>query len=323
MRAKLATSRRVWTVTLICLAVFVACFALLPLLGAVKVDYARAWAGLEPDRQILAALRFPRVALALLAGGALALSGVLFQALLREALADPYTLGVSAGASLGAVIAITLGSRLVWLASMSGALVTLFLVLGVASTRRRISPFTLLMAGIIVNSICMAGILFLHSVSSFGESVAITRWLMGGIESVEPISLTGLGVIAVAGSGLSFWQARSWNVLAVGEEWAKVRGIPTSRLILTGYLTGSLLTGAVTSFTGPIGFIGLIVPHALRVGLGADHRLLVPASVLLGGAFLAVCDTVARVVLAPHDVPVGVITALLGGPFFIWLLRSR
>jgi iron complex transport system permease protein len=268
-------------------------------------------------------LRFPRVALALLAGGALALSGVLFQALLREALAEPYTLGVSAGASLGAVIAISLGWHTTWLSSIIGAVATLFLVLGAASSRRMISHFTLLMAGITLNSICMAGILFLHSIASFGQSVAITRWLMGGIESVEPASLIGLGLFVATASALSFWQARSWNVLAVGEEWAAVRGVPTTRLILIGYLTGSLVTGAVTSFTGPIGFIGLIVPHALRVSLGADHRLLVPAAVLLGGAFLAVCDTIARMVLAPHDVPVGVITALLGGPFFIWLLRSR
>lgn len=323
MANKLATGRRVWTVTLLSVAVFAACFALLPLIGAVEVDYAKALAGLEPDRQILTTLRFPRVALALLAGGALALSGLLFQALLREALADPYTLGVSAGASLGAVVAISVGWQAVWLSSVTGAVTTLFLVLGVASSGRMISRFTLLMAGIIINSICMAGILFLHSIASFGQSVAITRWLMGGIESVEPGGLIGLAGIAAVAAALSFWQARSWNVLAVGEEWAAVRGVPTTRLILTGYLTGSLLTGAVTSFTGPIGFIGLIVPHALRVGLGADHRLLVPASVLLGGAFLALCDTVARVVLAPHDVPVGVITALLGGPFFIWLLRSR
>ena len=323
MANKLATSRRVWTVTLLSLAVFLVCFAMLPLIGAVKVDYGRAWEGLEPDRQILATLRFPRVALALLAGGALALSGLLFQALLREALADPYTLGVSAGASLGAVIAISLGWHTTWLSSIVGAVSTLFLVLGAASSRRMISHFTLLMAGITLNSICMAGILFLHSIATFGQSVAITRWLMGGIESVEPASLIGLGVFVVAASVLSFWQGRSWNVLAVGEEWAAVRGVPTTRLILIGYLTGSLLTGAVTSFTGPIGFIGLIVPHALRVSLGADHRVLVPAAVLLGGAFLAVCDTIARVVLAPHDVPVGVITALLGGPFFIWLLRSR
>ena len=323
MGYKLATSRRVWTVTLVSLSVFIACFTLLPLVGAVDVDYQRAWEGLEPDRQILATLRFPRVALALLAGGALALSGLLFQALLRESLADPYTLGVSAGASLGAVIALSFGWRAVWMSSIAGAVTVLLVVLGVASSRRLISHFTLLMAGITINSICMAGILFLHSVATFGQSVAITRWLMGGIESVEAVNLFGLGMLVAAAAVCSYWQARSWNVLAVGEEWAVVRGVPTTRLILTGYLIGSLLTGAVTSMTGPIGFLGLIVPHALRISLGADHRLLVPASILLGGAFLAICDTVARIVLAPHDVPVGVITALLGGPFFIWLLRSR
>lgn len=320
---KLATSRRVWSVTLLSLAAFCLCLLLLPLVGSVAVDYRRAWAGAEPDHQILASLRFPRVALALVAGGALALAGALFQALLRNGLAEPYTLGVSAGASVGAVIAITAGFRAIWPSSIVAAVVTLAVVLGVASNKRMLSPFTLLMAGVTANSICMAIILFLHSVSSIGQSVAITRWLMGGIEGVDRATLALLSVLVAGSAVFCFAQARSWNVLAVGEEWAAVRGVATTRLMIGGYLAGSLMTGAVTALTGPIGFVGLIVPHALRISLGADHRLLMPASFLLGGVFLAVCDTVARTALAPSEIPVGVITAMLGGPFFIWLLRSR
>jgi iron complex transport system permease protein len=179
------------------------------------------------------------------------------------------------------------------------------------------------MAGITINSICMAAILFLHSVASTAQSIAITRWLMGGIEAVNATTLVWLTVAIVPALLYCFMQARSWNVLAIGEEWAAIRGVATTRLLLSGYLAGSLLTGIVTSLTGPIGFVGLIVPHAVRMLFGADHRVLIPASFFFGGAFLAICDTVARIALAPAEVPVGVITAMLGGPFFIWILRRR
>jgi iron complex transport system permease protein len=323
MSRKPATARRVWSVTLAAFVLFALCLALLPLVGSVPVDFTRAFAGLQPDHQILMTLRYPRVLVAMLAGGALALSGVLFQALLRDALATPYTLGVSAGASLGAVIAISAGWQLLWPSAVAGATATLLLVVGVAAKHRTVSPFTLLMAGVTVNSICTAGILFLHSVATLAQSVTITRWLMGGVEPASPPALAWLTTAAIAGLYVSFRQARGWNALAVGEEWAMLRGVSATRLIALGYMTGSLLTGMVTSLTGPIGFVGLIVPHALRMSLGADHRVLLPASFLLGGVFLGICDTVARVALAPAEIPVGVVTAALGGPFFIWLLRSR
>jgi iron complex transport system permease protein len=123
--------------------------------------------------------------------------------------------------------------------------------------------------------------------------------------------------------GYLFVKSRQWNLLAVGEEWAATRGVSTSGLILAGYLSGSFLTGTVTALTGPIGFIGLIVPHALRLKLGADHRILIPSSFFLGATFLALCDTISRTLLAPSEIPVGVITSIIGGPFFIWMLRSR
>lgn len=323
MSDKLATSRRVWSATAVTAAVFVACQIVLPLVGSVPVEVSKAFAGIEPDHQILTTLRIPRVALALVTGGALALSGVLFQALLRDALATPYTLGVSAGASLGAVIAISLGWAAIWPLSIAGALLALLLVLGVSARSRIVSPFTLLMAGVTINSICMAAILFLHSVATNTQSIVITRWLMGGIESVEVPSIVALAVLVAAAGLYTFRHARSWNALAIGEEWATVRGVAANRLTIAGYVAGSLLTGAVTALTGPIGFVGLIVPHALRLSLGADHRVLIPTSFFLGGAFLALCDTIARTAMAPAEVPVGVITAMLGGPFFIWLLRSR
>ena len=295
----------------------VACVA--PLIGSTSLH----WSGDATERAILLYARVPRVILAMLAGGALALSGVLFQALLRDALATPYTLGISSGAALGAVLAFCFHFPVVWMASITGAGVTLFLVLTIAAEGRRMSSFTLLLSGVTINSVAMAMILFLQNLATFGESFAIVRWLMGGLDAVSYSTLGWLAAAIFPVAAFIWSRARDWNLLAVGEEWAEARGVETARLMLAGYIAGSLLTGAVTSITGPIGFVGLIVPHALRLKLGADHRVLIPCSFLLGAAFLAVCDTVSRTILSPVEVPVGVITALLGGPFFIWMLRGK
>ena len=185
------------------------------------------------------------------------------------------------------------------------------------------SSFTLLLAGVTINSICLACILFLQYLADFGQSFAIVRWLLGGIDAVEYPTLAWLAAAVFPFVAYLMWRSRDWNLLAVGEEWAAARGVSASRLMLGGYLAGSFVAGSVTALTGPIGFVGLIVPHALRLRLGADHRLLIPCAFFTGAAFLAVCDTLARTVLAPTEVPVGVITAMLGGPFFIWVLRSK
>jgi iron complex transport system permease protein len=306
-----------------------ACVIVLPLIGSSPISYEKALAGVSPDAEILWQIRVPRVLLAMLAGGALTIAGVLFQALLRDALAAPYTLGVSSGASLGAVAAIAFGWRevaglsAIHAAAFAGAFLTLVLVLAAGTRRSTVSPFTLLLAGVTVNSICIAGILFLHNVATLGQSIAITRWLMGGIEPSEMKTIGWVAAGVLPAALYTFATSRQWNLIAVGEEWAQVRGVATSRYLVAGYVVSSFLTGAVTALTGPIGFVGLIVPHALRLAFGADHRLLVPSSFFLGAAFLGICDTVARTALAPAEVPVGVITAMLGGPFFIWILRTR
>ncbi len=329
MVIRAATSRKVWAASGAALLALLAICVLAPLIGPTSIGYSRAFAGLAPDSQILFYARVPRVLLAALAGGGLAVAGVLFQALLRDALATPYTLGVASGASLGAVIAIVAGAQAVaylpgvWSCATVGGMLTLLLVVGVASEGRRLSSFTLLLAGVTVNSMCIAVILFLQNLASFGQSFAIVRWLMGGIEAVDYSTIGWLALLVLPVCGFIFLYSREWNLLMVGEDWAAARGVSTSRLILAGYLAGSLLTGAITALTGPIGFIGLIVPHALRIRLGADHRVLIPCSFLAGAAFLVICDTVARTLLAPGEIPVGVITAILGGPFFVWLLRSK
>jgi len=329
MATREAAGRRFWPVVILSAAVAVAALLVLPLIGSAHISYARAFAGQSPDAEILFYARLPRVLLALLAGGALASAGTLFQALLRDALAEPYTLGVSSGASLGAVIAISAGLRkiaglpAIWVAAFLGAGLVLLLVLGIASEGRRMSSFTLLLAGVTINSICLASILFLQYIADFGQSFAIVHWLLGGIDPVEYSTLAWLAFAVLAFVAYLFWRARDWNLMAVGEDWAAARGVNTSRLMLAGYLAGSFVTGSLTALTGPIGFVGLIVPHALRLKLGADHRLLIPCAFFGGAAFLALCDTLARTVLAPTEIPVGVITAMAGGPFFIWILRSK
>ena len=313
----------------VCFALAAVVLIAAPLIGSTAASLPRALAGISPDREVLFELRLPRVILAMVAGACLSLAGALFQALLRDALATPYTLGVSSGAALGAVCSILLGFRLAlpfpvqWLGAIVGAALVLGLVLRLASDGPRMSSFTLLLAGVTINSICLALILFLHNFATLMQSFSITRWLMGGIDPVDTATLVWILAVVTPVAGFVLWRAREWNLLAVGEEWAESRGVDVQSLLRLGYLAGSLLTGVVTAFTGPIGFVGLIVPHALRMRLGADHRVLLPCSFLLGAAFLAICDTVARTILAPAEVPVGVLTALLGGPFFIWLLRSR
>ncbi len=321
--------RRFWLALLLSAAAAVAALIICPLIGPASISYSRAFAGFSPDHEILFDTRLPRVLLALLAGGSLAMAGVLFQALLRDALATPYTLGVSSGASLGAVLAICLGWRevgqlpAVWVSAFAGAALVLFLVLGIASEGRRMSSFTLLLAGVSINTICLAAILFLQYIANFGQTFAIVRWLMGGIDAIEYSTLAWAAGLVLPALIVLFLRARDWNLMAVGEDWAAAHGVSVRRLLLTGYLLGSFVAGSITALTGPIAFVGLIIPHALRLRVGADHRALMPCSLFSGAAFLAVSDTVARTVLAPTELPVGVVTALLGGPFFIWLLRSK
>lgn len=323
------TRKRFGTAVLASVAILGATLALAPLIGSSDASFARAWRGESPDHQILFAVRAPRVALAALAGGALALAGVIFQSLLRDALATPFTLGVSNGAALGAVVAICFGWRsvgpvpVIWAFALVGALVTITVVAGIASEGRRMSSFTLLLTGVAVNSMAMAAILFLHYSAGFTQSFEIVRWLMGGIDSPALSTLGWLTAAIALALGAAMRRANDLNLLAVGEDWAATRGVELGPLMKSAFVLGSLLTALVTAMTGPIGFVGLLAPHALRMVVGADHRVLIPTSFCVGGAFLAMCDTVARTAMAPAEIPVGVITAMLGGPFFIWLLRSR
>ncbi len=314
---------------LVAAAVLTAIVALVtPLIGPASINLWKAFHGVWPDAQMFFGVRWPRTLLALLAGGALAIAGVLFQALLRDPLATPYTLGVSSGASLGAVAAICLGLHTtaglpaLWVAALGGAAAVLVIVLAVAAEGRRVSSFTLLLAGVTVNSVVTSLIMLLHNLASVGQSFAIVHWLMGNIDPVDAGTLAALAAVVLPVSFVVCVFARQWNLVSVGEDWAAARGVSPQRLLIVGYVAGSVLTAAVTAVTGPIGFVGLVVPHALRLKLGADHRLLMPVSFLAGAAFLAICDTVARSIFTV-EIPVSVVTALAGGPCFIAMLRGR
>ena len=276
---------------------------------------------------IVLEVRLPRVLLAFLVGASLAAVGVALQALLRNPLADPYILGVSSGAALGAVLALQMGIGWAFagfstlhLFAFLGAGATIVTIYRVVVTEGRMPVHTLLLAGVIINAIISALILFITSVSDSTSAFRMFFWLMGNLTTLGYAGLGALALLAAVGIGLLGGQARNLNLLALGEETARGLGLAVERVKLLIFLTTALVTGAVVAVSGLIGFVGMVVPHAVRMVLGADHRLLLPAAALFGGVFLMVADTVARSLLAPTELPVGVITALCGGPFFIYLL---
>lgn len=309
--------------------VFLASVVLLPWVGAGPISVAKVLRHESPDYEILVQLRVTRTLLALIAGGALSLAGALFQAMLRDALATPYTLGISAGASLGAVVVIAAGWQLIWgipatwIGALAGAFAVLALVLGGFSKRRQISAFGLLLTGIAINSVCASLIIILGGFAGMSRTFSIARWLVGSVDSTSFTSLSILSSVVLALAIIVIAQARSWNLLAVGDQWAASRGVHIATLLRTGYLSGSILVAGAIALTGPIGFVGLIVPHLVRSKISPDHRVLLPSVFLFGGALLAACDAVGRIVLPPAEIPAGAVLALIGGPYLVWAIRQR
>jgi iron complex transport system permease protein len=287
----------------------------------------------SPDRvspeaaMIVRDLRLPRVLMALVAGGALSVAGVVFQAILKNPLADPFILGVSSGAALGTVIGALLirvpASAIGSLPAFVGALATVLIVFYVARIKERLYPNTMLLVGVIINAFFSAAIMAV--VSLFGSSglQGIFFWLMGDLSLVSMREVAVVASVSVAASVVVYYYARPMNLLLFGEESAASGGVDVERTKRVLFVAASLMTAAVVSATGVIGFVGLIIPHMIRMVLGPDHRVLIPASILLGGTFLLASDTVARTVVSPLELPVGVLTALLGAPFFVYLLRRQ
>ncbi len=294
--------------------------------GSVALEWTSLWQGLngtapEPVRQILL-LRLERALNALACGGLLALAGALLQVLLRNPLADPYVLGVSGGASAGALSALLLGLGGWWAATGSaflGALLSMMLVFGLAHGRGHWGPTRLLLTGVVVAAGWGALISFLLAISPDTHLRGMLFWLMGDL-SMTRLSAGGLALLGL-GMLVALPLARELNVLVRGELRAGALGVAVSRLRLVLYFAASLLTAGAVAIAGNIGFVGLVVPHLVRLLGGRDHRVLLPAAVLLGASLLLVADTLARTLLAPQQLPVGVVTALLGVPVFLYLLQ--
>lgn len=312
--------------------VLVAAMAISVSFGASGLGPADLWRALSADgdptaRSILLQLRLPRAVLAALVGGALGLSGCTFQALLRNPLADPYVLGVSGGAAVGAVAIVVTGIGVVlpWtlpVGAFLGAVAAMALVLEV--TRRaspgRMDTRVLILAGVIIGAFFNAIILLMLSVADVESFRSAVFWMMGNLSGADWGSTSLLAVLLVPTGVAVLSLARAFNLLSRGEEVAHYLGASVQRVKLTAYLAASLMVGAAVAAAGVIGFVGLIVPHAVRLAWGNDHRLLLPASFLAGTSFLLVADTVARLVVAPAELPTGVVTAVAGVPFFVALL---
>jgi iron complex transport system permease protein len=301
-----------------------------PMFGTRFIPVANFFNLTGTDALLLWKIRVPRILLAFAAGSALAVSGLAFQALFKNALATPFTLGISSGASLGAAVFIRFGLAAGLLKSVGtsvfaflGALLAVITVYGLTVVKKRMSTHTMLLAGVAVSFCFSSIILFLQYTADFEDSFQIIRWLMGGLEVAGYDSFYKIIPFVITGTAVIFKLNGELNIMTTGDDIAAVRGVDVKKTIELIFFFTSLMLAVVISVTGPIGFIGMMVPHICRLLIGMNHRYLVPATLFMGGSFLVICDTVARTLLAPVEIPVGVITSMIGGPFFLWLLLSE
>ncbi len=300
----------------------------LPFIGSQPLRFSAVFSGADNlDAAIFWSIRLPRVLFAFAVGAGLAITGAVFQALLRNDLATPYTLGVSAGGSFGAVLALKLNLVFgIWIfsslgfMSVLGSLLAMMVIYLLSKSRGVLSVYTLILAGVAISYFFSAFNLILQYLSDFTETMRMIRWLMGGLDTIGwhyPLLILIAGILAFV---YFFKNAGAFNILLGGDEQARGKGVDVGRLQKAAFFISSVLIGLIVAVAGPVGFVGLVTPHVLRLLFGPGHRRLLPATWVGGGVFLAVCDTIARTVIAPAELPVGIITALIGGPFFIYLL---
>lgn len=303
--------------------VFLACWKA----GAVDISWGDFTDAPPEIHAILYSVRLPRLLLAAVTGASLALVGAIFQALLRNALADPYVLGISGGAALGATIAVILrlhvafaGISALPVFAFCGALAALTIVYGFSRVRGFLAVHTMLLAGVSLQAMLSALVLFLYTILDPFQLMEVFTWLMGHIPSPTYPTLGAIGAVFLLSVAFLLPHARDLNALAFGERDARSLGVETEPLKRKLFLLSSLLTGSVVALTGLVGFVGILVPHILRLLVGPDFRKLLPGCIALGSLFLVVADTFARSLVPPAEIPVGVLTALTGGPFFLFLL---
>ncbi len=307
------------------LSVCIVCLA--PFLGVVKIPFSELLSFDSKYRLIFWSIRVPRVCTAFLAGAGLSLSGMAFQAMFRNPLAAPFTLGVSSGASLGAALFIRMGISLslgvlsgITFFAFLGALAAVMLVYALSSWKGRFTPSTLLLSGVAISFFFSGTIVFIHYTSDASDSSRILHWIMGSVGDVDFKDVLQILFFVVAGYGALLFSTGKLNLFMLGDSLAISRGLDVVQARRLVFFVVSLQVGAIVAICGPIAFVGMIVPHICRFLVGWNHRYLVSAVALFGGSFLVVCDTLARTLLAPAEIPVGVITSLLGGPFFLWLV---
>jgi iron complex transport system permease protein len=316
------------------LALFVVAVTVGLLVGTQPISVARAFRELDSqDGRILFGIRLPRVILGAIAGAGLASTGVAFQAVLRNPLAEPYVLGVSGGAAFGATMAIVLGlggatmlgAPLLPLVALAGGMGATMLVYSLARSSGRSSGASVLLAGVVVNAIASGAITFVKTLVSDHVGQELLFWLVGFLDAAPTSTLVFVGAYVAIGIVMLLWDAGRLNLLALGDESATFLGVDVRALELRVFFACSLVVGAIVSVTGLIGFVGLIVPHALRRIVGPDVRVLLPASVFGGAATLILCDALSRGAFRflHTQPPVGAVTALVGGPLFLLLLRRR
>ncbi len=283
---------------------------------------------------IVVDIRLPRILLAVVVGASLSVAGTSFQALLRNPLADPYVLGISSGAAVGSIVALMIENEfslppefaglITPLGAFIGAAITIAAVYFLGRREGQIDSTTLLLGGVITASFLSALIMFLMSTLAGSNLRGASYWMMGSLSTLPPRSLLySLGIGFLVAAGAIYTTASDLNLLLAGEKEAMHLGVDVPRVRIVVYLAASLLTGFAVSVSGTIGYVGLLVPHAMRMIFGSDHRMLLPASALGGAIALVIADTIARTVVAPSELPVGAVTALVGAPFFIYLLRRR
>jgi iron complex transport system permease protein len=306
-----------------------AAIVICPLIGIVTIKPGALFTN-DTSSFVYWSMRFPRMVVALMAGGGLAVSGMIYQAIFRNPLADPYTLGVSSGASLGAALCILIGAggsafglSFIAAGAFAGALGSI-LVINAFSWSRDANSSTLLLAGVVVATLCSGLIMFVHFICGFHESFQIIRWIMGGVDGVDGQMALVMTPPLVVFLGVVWILMAQLDQFPTGDDIAHSRGVNVRRSRNFFITSTALAVGIIVAICGPIGFIGIIAPHACRMMMpGIRHRALALSSFLLGGCFLIIADTLARSLVKPLEIPVGIITALLGGPFFLILLFRR
>jgi iron complex transport system permease protein len=323
-RARMATTLVGLGALLIIVAIVAVAF------GSVHIDLIRAVTDRSsPDRAILCGARIPRVLMGAIVGAVLAAVGAALQALVRNPLAEGGILGISGGGAFGAIVALVVFSRLggsdiaIPVCAFAASLLSTLAVYRLAQVDGRLEPFTLLLVGVIFNAFWGAAIMLVNSVVNFFFTHSIIFWLMGSFEAPTYREVAMVAILGALGSVVLISRARDMNLLSLGDDEAAELGVEVDAVRRTIFIATSVMIGAAVSVSGIISFVGLIVPHIIRTAIGADHRMLIPASMLGGAAFTVAADLIARTVIAPSELPVGAITALCGGPFFIYVLRRE